>query len=422
MSLTLDYSEKFESLLKQPLYPRLPEEQRAFVREIAFEHRFTFQEFRQVVEVCRDLNMWGEEDLQCWWKGQISRTDLEGRQLKKHLLRQLQAHMQGLKSGPAVYPGETPGLPEPPRRNPVVSEKSDKKIFGPCPVASTKTICCNLYTIDAVDNCPLGCSYCTIQTFYQDKIVFDEDIAEKLKLITLNKNRFYHIGTGQSSDSLAWGNRNGILDAMFQFAEDHPNILLELKTKSRNIAYLLERDVPNNVVCSWSLNTPIIIQNEEHFTANLEQRLQAARTLADKGIKVAFHFHPMIYYEGWERDYPEAARDLMERFGPQEVLFVSLGSLTLIKPVLKKIREVGRPTKILQTELVPDPHGKQTYPDEIKIKMFKAMDEALRPWREKVFIFLCMEKAAIWEAAFGYVYENNEEFESAFGQHAKRNL
>lgn len=422
MTLTYDYLKKFESLTERTLYDRLRWEQKAFVRDIAFKHRFTFQEFRQVVEACRDLSMWGEKDLQTWWQDQIYQASLEGIHLKKHLLRRLQAYMKELKSDPAVYPKEGLTRPKSRRVNLVVTEKSKKKIFGMCPVASSKTTCCNLLTIDAVENCPFGCSYCTIQTFYRDKIIFDEDFAEKLKRIQLNPGRFYHICTGQSSDSLAWGNRNGILDALFQFAEDHPNILMELKTKSDNIGYLLKRDIPSNIVCSWSLNTPTIIQNEENFTASFERRLQAARTLADKGIQVGFHFHPMIYYQGWDRDYPGAASVLIHQFRPREVLFISLGSLTLIKPAVQKIRHVGHPTKILQTEFVPDPHGKQTYPDEIKIKLFKTIYEAFRPWHRKVFIYLCMEKAPIWEATFGYVYENNEEFESAFGLHAMRKL
>ena len=43
------------------------------------------------------------------------------------------------------------------------------------------------------------------------------------------------------------------------------------------------------------------------------------------------------------------------------------------------------------------------------------MYEAFEPWQGRVFMYLCMEKAAIWEQAFGFVYEDNEEFERDFG-------
>ena len=319
-----------------------------------------------------------------------------------------------MRSGPKVYPKI--GLPRPKARAKykVVGEQSDKTIHGMCPVASESTVCCNLRTIDAVENCAFGCSYCTIQTFYNDTFVFDADFAEKLKAIELDPERFYHFGTGQSSDSLVWGNRNGNLDALCQFAADNPNVLLEFKTKSHKIKYFLENEVPPNIVCSWSLNTPTIVQNEEHFTASLDQRITAARTVANQGIKVSFHFHPMVYYQGWQIDYPDIAQRLDGLFDTDEVLFISFGSITMIKPAIKQIRGSGLATKILQMEMVPDPHGKLTYPDDIKTAMFKKMYQAFAPWQNKVFFYLCMEKASIWEETFGFVYPDNDEFERDF--------
>ena len=170
------------------------------------------------------------------------------------------------------------------------------------------------------------------------------------------------------------------------------------------------------MVCSWSLNTSTIIRNEEHFTASLEDRLLAARSLADRGIGVAFHFHPMVYYEGWEGEYEKLASRVMSWFDPHEVVFISIGSITFIKPVLKQIRELGHATKITQMELVSDPHGKLTYPDPVKIKMFRNLWQSFAPWRNRVFFYLCMEKASLWQEVFGQVYENNEAFERDFGR------
>jgi len=86
----------------------------------------------------------------------------------------------------------------------------------------------------------------------------------------------------------------------------------------------------------------------------------------------------------------------------------------LIKPAVRKIRELGRPTKILRAKFAPDPHGRLTYPDETKIEMFRRMLEALGPWGEEVFVYLCMEKREIWEGALGRAYADNDEFEAEF--------
>lgn len=413
---TPDYRTKFETISQYALFHRLTDDQQAFIENIAFAHRFTQQEFRQIVEVSRDLSMWNEMSLENWWQENVEKSALASTTLKKHLFRQLRKELTELKTQAKSYPKTCSVNSADLDKNKIRTEKSAKKIFGYCPVASEKTLCCNLYTIDAVENCSYGCSYCSIQTFYQGQITFDQDLAGKLEKLNLDKNRFYHIGTGQSSDSLIWGNRNGNLDALCEFAHDNPNILLEFKTKSDNIKYFLENPVPKNIVCSWSLNTETVIQNEEYLTVSLNKRLQAARVVADLGIKVAFHFHPMVYYDQWEQGYPAIAKRILNEFDSSEVLFVSFGSLTLIKSVIKKIREKGLPTKILQMELVSDPHGKQTYPDDIKVKMFKTMHEEFSPWKEKVLLYLCMEKAEIWQQAFGYVYDSNQVLELEFGK------
>jgi spore photoproduct lyase len=403
------YSQKFDSFRDKTLFERLDQDQQGLIRSLAFQYQFSFQEFRQVVEASRDLGMWEEPGLDHWWEDQSALS-------KKELLQNLQAYLRTLKKTPKSYPQKVSEKTRSRDSIKIVTQESDKKIHGMCPVASPKTVCCNLKTIDVVENCSFGCSYCTIQTFYKDEAIFDANFVEKLQKIEIDPDRFYHFGTGQSSDSLIWGNRNGILDSLCQFANDHPNIMLEFKTKSHNIGYFLEHEVPTNIVCSWSLNTPTIIDNEEHFTANLDQRIQAARQVADRGVKVAFHFHPMVYYEGWDHDYLKLAARIMSTFDSDEVLFISLGSVTFIKPVMQKIRRLGNATKILQMELVSDPHGKFTYPDEIKTQMFKAMYGAFAHWQDQVFFYLCMEKSQIWEEVFGRVYETNESFEADFSR------
>jgi spore photoproduct lyase len=403
-----EYADKLETFRGRTQYERLTRADREAVHRVATKHRLTFQEFREVTESARDLELWAEPGLGEWL------SSYPGIESKSAFMNALRTHMEAVRGTPRSYRRAAGG----PSRagKPVVSVESDKKIWGMCPVASEKTVCCNLRTIDAVENCVFGCSYCSVQTFYTDRIVFDDQFAEKIRAIDIEPGRFHHFGTGQASDALAWGNKHGILDALCDFAAEHPNVLLELKTKSDNVRYFVERDVPANVVCSWSLNPQVVIDNEEHFTAGLDRRLSAARAVADRGVGVAFHFHPMVLCNAWETEYSTLTSRLIESFDAAEVCFISMGAVTLIKPVLRSIRELGNRTRIHQMPLVPDPHGKLTCPDDDKVRMFSAMNEWLAPWRQRVFIYLCMEKAEIWQRSFGHVYDSNEEFEADFGR------
>jgi len=293
------------------------------------------------------------------------------------------------------------------------TEPKDGFGLGLCPVASEKTRCCNLLTLDAVESCGFDCSYCSIQSFYtQNTITFDSDFATKLKNLNLDKNRSYHIGTGQSSDSLMWGNREGILDSLFEFAREYPNVILEFKTKSHNIDYLLENDVPKNILCTYSLNTTTIIENEEHLTASLDKRINAARKLADKGVKVGFHFHPIVEYENYLTEYREMYKKIINSFKPSEVVLISFGTLTFIKPVIKQLRERSFKSKITQMPF-EDASGKSSYPDNIKVEMFKSAYESFSLWHQDVFFYLCMEEHQMWEKTFGYQYATNNDFERA---------
>ncbi len=278
-------------------------------------------------------------------------------------------------------------------------------------MASEGTRCCNLWTLDAVNSCGFDCSYCSIQSFYkQDKIGFDKNFAKNLKNLKLDPNKTYHIGTGQSSDSLMWGNKNGILDALCEFAKDNPNVILEFKTKSKNISYLLENDLPKNIIATWSLNTKTIIENEEHLTASLDARLASAKALSDKGVLVGFHFHPMVVYENYLQEYQGLFKRLTDTFSPDDVALVSFGTLTYIKPVINKLRKRSFSSKILQMPFY-DINGKFSYSYEQKKELFKNAYDSLRPWHDKVYFYMCMEDKRLWKDVFGYEYQSNEEME-----------
>ncbi len=389
----------FNKRIANTLFFNLPASWQEFVRQEAYRLRLSHQELREISQIGVDLMMWQEGDLPELWRGEN----------KKEILNNLRQEHQKIKEKPKSYEGFTIDKE---KTHKIRFEERDKKLgFGMCPVASPKTRCCNLWTLDMVESCGFDCSYCSIQSFYnEDTITFNTNLKEKLLSLPIDENQIYHIGTGQSSDSLMWGNRGGVLEALIAFAKAHPNVILELKTKSDNVGYLLERDYPPNIITTWSLNPQIIIQNEERLTASLHERLEAAQKIHDKGRLVGFHFHPMIWFEGWQEAYGKVFEELLRRFDPDRVAMVSLGTLTFIKPVMKKLRQRAMRSKILQMPLV-DAAGKLSYPLPIKEEMFRFAYRSLAPWHKKVFFYMCMEDHSLWKRVFGYEYPTNESFE-----------
>ncbi len=390
----------FESKTENTLFPLLPQKEREFLEKKAKIFRFSNQEMRILCEIARDLQMWREGSIEEIWP-QIDD--------KRELFKRVRKNYERIKNLPKSYENFSQKEQGP---NRVFVEVADKDVgFGMCPVASPKTRCCNLWTLDVVESCGYDCSYCSIQSFYnQDKVTVISDLKNKLSALKLDPDQIYHIGTGQSSDSLMWGNLEGILDALIDFAKRHPNVILELKTKSDNVSYLLKNEYPPNIIVTWSLNPQKIVESEERLSAPLDKRLKAAKKIADKGRLVGFHFHPMIHYAEYKRDYKIIFDRLVKEFDPKSVAMVSFGTLTFIKPVIRQLRARGSFSKILQMPM-EDAAGKLSYPAEIKKEMFSFAYNALSQWHGKVFFYLCMEDHSLWREVLAREYPTNESFE-----------
>ncbi|MDP2643997.1 MAG: DNA photolyase [Desulfobacterales bacterium] len=398
------------------LYPLLTRPDRLFLDRISQEYCFTFQELKLLAEAARDLEMWEETPLEDLWEAlkKDIPDKMDGSQQKKKIIQGLRAVMHRLRSGLSDY-SEISEKPNRSRSFPmIIRDEEFRKPFGECPAFSYETLCCKLKTIDAVENCAFHCNYCAVQTFYGERITVNRALRENLKHLKINPDAFYHFGTGQSSDSLALGNASGILDDLCEFAGRHPNVMLELKTKSKNISYFLNRPIPRNIVCSWSLNTKAVICHEEYGTASLSERLEAAKQLTGRGVKVAFHFHPLIAYKNCVQEYRDVAGKILSLFNRNEVAFISFGALKFSKSVIQHIRKTGGSTKILQMEMEKDSGGKLTYPFARRHRLFESLYQAFASWHSSVFIYLCMEDAPMWDRVFGWHYENNDDFEAGF--------
>lgn len=395
------------------LYQKLPTDKQQWLFSLSEKYHFSFQQLKLLTEYSVDLICWKAGSLQKFYRPEAV-GKAGGKQAAGKIFHQFREGYEKLKNGEKQYPEKhrfSAGEQKFPEEK-MIEVQLQGAIMGQCPVASEKTRCCNLKTLDAVQQCGFDCSYCSIQSFYHgNQVRFVRNLLSHLESLELTAEKNYHIGTGQSSDSLMWGNRFGLLDSLCRFASAHPNVILEMKSKSARIDYFLENRPPANMVFTWSLNSPVVIQAEERGTASLEKRLESARKLADLGIPVGFHFHPILRYEGWRDDYTALVSRLTNCFRPEELIMVSLGTLTFIKPVLKRIRERMPDSSILQMPM-EDCAGKLSYPFEIKKELFSSVYQAFPDsWKESVFFYMCMEEIDLWQPVFGRSYDSNEHFE-----------
>ncbi len=277
--------------------------------------------------------------------------------------------------------------------------KENNDILKPCP-CTKNVVSCGYYIFNLGFGCPYDCSYCYLQHYTNfPGIIMPvniEEILKKLKIL-LKQARIpmLRIGTGEFTDSLAIDDVTGYTEYIIPFFQKS-EFILELKTKSINIENVLKFKGGKNVVIAWSLNPQRIIEDEEHFTPSLYDRLKAAKKVISNGFKVAFHFDPIIYYNGWQTEYKEVIDTLFEYAGGK-IAWISLGTLRFHRTLKPIIEQRFPDNTILDGELLINPIDKKMrYPNSIRVEIYKNMVNWIRSYDKKVNIYFCMENSETW--------------------------
>jgi spore photoproduct lyase len=276
-----------------------------------------------------------------------------------------------------------------------------------CP-GSAGQVCCNYFVINFASNCPMDCSYCYLQEYLADNPALkvfsnvDDLLVEAEELFSKHRKFFFRIGTGEITDSLALEPYIGFAREVVPFFAEQPNVLLEFKTKSDCVDGLLDLDPKERVVVSWSMNPQAVIDQDEHGTASLDQRLRAARRCQDAGYRLGFHFDPLIEYLGWENDYHAMVEQTLATVDWRRISWLSLGVLRDTPGLKRTMRERFPRTALLTGEQVLCPDGKLRYFQPLRVEMYRKMAGWIRRAAPTVKIYLCMESREVWQQVFGF--------------------
>ena len=281
-------------------------------------------------------------------------------------------------------------------------KKVKRPVVRPCPCAAGH-ISCNYVVISHILGCPYQCSYCFLHTFYgKDEIVIydnNDDIVAQVSERMRAAEDPLRIGTGEYSDSLALDRGTGLSARLIELFAQQDRHLLELKTKSDKVDHLLGLGHKGRTVFAWSVNPEKIVVSDEEGSVSLAKRIFAAKKCAAAGYPVAFHFDPIIFYPGWEKDYQEVIELIFSEIGPGKVAWMSLGALRFA-PELKEI--IGRRfprSSIAFDRLGAGEDGKMRYPAQMRVSMFREMFGWIRARSQDVYVYLCMESAGVWQKA-----------------------
>ncbi len=282
--------------------------------------------------------------------------------------------------------------------------------FKPCP-GTKEYRCCDYQVLNIGMGCPMDCVYCILQAYLNKPwltfFVNIEKLFQEMKTaFAAEPDRFFRIGTGEFTDSMALDKFTCLSPKLVEFMAKQKQAVLELKTKSAVIANLENLQHNGRTILAWSLNSPLIMQREEIRTATFDERLNAAAQCAEWGYKLAFHFDPIIDHPGWEKGYEETITKLFQKVPAENIVWISLGALRYL-PSLKTIGTSRFPgSRIFYHEFIEGLDNKKRYFRPSRVRLYKHIYQLLKRYTvPSTCIYFCMESDEIWQEVMGYAPE-----------------
>lgn len=289
------------------------------------------------------------------------------------------------------------------RLDTVFITKENYDFFKKCP-CTKKSIGCGYHIFNLSFGCIYECTYCYLQEYTNiPGLIFPSNIDNFFCAFDSYKKPRMRIGTGEFSDSLMLDQITEYSLSLVDFFRKHKGIYFEFKTKSKNIDNLLKARHSGNIVVAWSLSPQAIIDENEFFSTSLDERIASAKRCVKAGYKAAFHFDPVVHFNGWSKEYKKVINLLFDEIKPNDIAWISVGTFRF-KPEVKKVIETRFPeNKILDEELLTGFDNKLRYPYKIRHDIYKGILEMLSKRSKNIPIYLCMEDASMWHTFKKYL-------------------
>ncbi len=275
----------------------------------------------------------------------------------------------------------------------------------PCP-GMKGAVCCGLWVVEWGMGCPYQCEYCVLQVYQASGdltlYVNWEDCLEEVSRLRQQVRGPIRLCTGEFGDSLALEPDFPLNTLLARHTAGFADFTLELKSKSVCIESLLTLPDTRHLIVSFSLNAPTVMTTLEHGTATLEQRLAAARLLAERGIRLAFHFDPLVAVPGWEAEYRETVA-AMQRTLPAhaDIAWISLGTFRFPRFFPDRALETFPGSILFQEEFHPSFDGKLRYFRPLREQLYRHLFGLLGEAFPRARAYLCMESEDVWERVTG---------------------
>ncbi|MGI5838372.1 MAG: spore photoproduct lyase [bacterium] len=179
------------------------------------------------------------------------------------------------------------------------------------------------YQFSLVGNCPGSCEYCYLQTTQGAKpyIKVFVNLADIFNVIgdhiKRNGDEATTFEAASLGDPLALEHITGSIAKTIVFFSGLENGKLRVVTKYNNVDSLLNLRHNQNTHFRISINTDYVIDNFEHNTASLAERIEAISKLGKAGYPIGFLIAPIMRHTDWREEYALLLRKLENQLGAE---------------------------------------------------------------------------------------------------------
>lgn len=277
----------------------------------------------------------------------------------------------------------------------ILAEKHGRKIL---PTPPSYGIGCekNFY-FSHILNCPYDCRYCFLQGMFRSAHqvwfvnyeAFQQSIDEVLAECPAGEAVGFF--SGYDGDSLALENLTGFAENFLPFFEQRPQAVLELRTKSVNVAVLLNRPAIENVVVAFSLSPRQIATEFEHGAPSLDQRLNALEKVAARGWPIGLRLDPLIAQPNFCDEYQQLIEEIFTRLKPEQVHSVTFGPMRFPEAMFERMSRLYPEERLFAAGFEKREDGILTYAPDREREMRSVLQQLFAQRLPAEKIFDCVE-------------------------------
>ncbi|MBP9165470.1 MAG: DNA photolyase [Leptospiraceae bacterium] len=207
----------------------------------------------------------------------------------------------------------------------------------------------NFYYNTLILNCVYNCEYCYLQGMFNSAniVIFvniEDFFRETEKLLADNS---IYLCLSYETDLLAFEDLIPYTNLWIEFARKHPNLVIEVRTKSNQYKKIQELKPIPNVILAWTISPDEIIKKYENKTPTLNRRLEDITSALKDGWNVRICLDPILHVKNWKQIYSEFIEKAFSTIPIENIWDISIGSFRINADYLKKMKKMKTTSDIL---------------------------------------------------------------------------